>query len=95
MDAGDVGRLMFGRPSRLRLALWIHQHAGPRFFQSEPPKTVIAQSATGIELGRLVDLGMLVEHREPANRRVYYERTRSPLWSIIVAASKVVEPVDK
>lgn len=95
MDAGDVGRLLFGRPSRLRLALWVHQHAGPRFFQSEPPKTVIAQSATGAELSRLVDLGMLTEYREPSSRRVYYERTRSPLWGIIAAAAKVVDPVDK
>jgi hypothetical protein len=80
---------MFGRPSRLRLALWIQRHAGDRFYQSEPPKSVIAQSAAGGEFSRLVALGMLTEHREAANRRVYYERTRSPLWSIVSAADTV------
>ena len=94
MEAAEVGRLLFGRPSRLRLALWIHQHRGQRFYQSEPPKTVIAQSAAGGELTRLVDLGMLVEHREPTNRRVYYERTGSALWTIITAAAKVIDPLE-
>jgi hypothetical protein len=92
MDPGEVGRLMFGRPSRLRLALWIHQRDGRPFYQSEPPDSVIAQSAAGTELRRLVHLGMVTEHRETGSRRVYYHRTNSALWNIIVAAARVLDP---
>ena len=38
MDVHQVGKLLFGRPCRLELALWITRHDKPRFFQSEPPK---------------------------------------------------------
>lgn len=93
MEPGEIGRLLFGRPSRLRLALWIHQRDGRPFYQSEPPPKVIAQSAAGTELRRFIHLGMLTEHRETGSRRVYYQRTNSPLWSIIVAAARVVDPV--
>jgi len=44
------------------------------------------------ELGRLVRLGMLVEERRDDARRVYYERTDSPLWKIIQAAADVTSP---
>ena len=43
------------------------------------------------ELGRLVRLGMLEEARPDDSRRVYYERTDSPLWKIIQAAAEVIE----
>ncbi len=92
MDVGEVGRLLFGRPCRLRVALWIQGRGGHRFYQSEPPDEVIPQSAAGTELRRFVHLGMLTEHRETGSRRVYYETTTSPLWSIIGAAARVVGP---
>ena len=41
-------------------------------------------------LGRLVRLGML-EERPDDSRRIYYERTESPLWKIIQAAADVIE----
>ena len=44
------------------------------------------------ELGRLVRLGMLDEVRPDDARRVYYDRTDSPLWKIIEAAADVVDP---
>lgn len=91
-DVGEVGRLLFGRPCRLRVALWIHSRGAARFYQSEPPDEVIPQSAAGTELRRFVHLGMLTEHREAGSRRVYYETTGSPLWSIIVAAARVMGP---
>ena len=87
-----MGKLLFGRPCRLALALWIVRHDKPRFYQSEPPRDVILQGDLANELGRLVSLGMLVEERRDDARRVYYERTGSPLWKIIEAAADVLEP---
>jgi hypothetical protein len=49
------------------------------------------QSDLADELGRLVRLGMLDEERRDDARRVYYERTDSPLWNIIQAAADVLE----
>ncbi len=86
-----MGRLLFGRPCRLALALWIVRHDKPRFYQSEPPREVISQGQAAKELGRLVRLGMLEEDRPDDARRVYYERTGSPLWAIIQAAADVFE----
>lgn len=91
MDVDEVGRLLFGRPCRLALALWIVRHDKPRFYQSEPPREVISQGQAAKELGRLVRLGMLEEDRPDDARRVYYERTGSPLWAIIQAAADVFE----
>jgi hypothetical protein len=42
--------------------------------------------------GDLVRPGMLEEERPDDARRVYYERTDSPLWRIIDAAAGVVDP---
>ena len=91
MDAREVGGELFGRPCRLTLALWIVRHDKPRFYQSEPPPEVIRQGDAAKELGRLVRLGMLEEERPDDSRRVYYERTDSPLWKIIQAAADVIE----
>jgi hypothetical protein len=90
LDVNHVGKLLFGRPCRLALALWIVRHDKPRFYQSEPPRDVILQSDLAKELGRLVSLGMLLEERPDDVRRVYYERTDSPLWEIIKAAADVL-----
>jgi hypothetical protein len=87
-----VGGELFGRPCRLPLALWIVRHDKPRFYQSEPPREVILQGAVAEELGRLVRLGMLEVERRDEVRRVYYERTDSPLWQIIQAAADVIGP---
>jgi hypothetical protein len=91
LDAHEVGGELFGRPCRLTLALWIVRRDKPRFYQSEPPREVIQQSAVAVETGRLVRLGMLEEQRPDDSRRVYYERTDSPLWKIIEAAADVIE----
>jgi hypothetical protein len=91
MDTQQVGGQLFGRPCRLALAIWIVRRDKPRFYQSEPPRDVIQQSAVAIEAGRLVRLGMLDELRPDDSRRVYYERTDSPLWKIIEVAADVIE----
>lgn len=92
MDAHEVGGLLFGRSCRLALALWIVRRDKPSFYQSEPPREIIQQSAVALEASRLVRLGMLEELRPDDSRRVYYERTDSPLWNIIQAAADVIEP---
>jgi hypothetical protein len=91
LDVNHVGKLLFGRPCRLALALWIVRHDKPRFYQSEPPRDVIWQGDLAKELSRLVSLGMLLEERPDDVRRVYYERTDSPLWEIIKAAADVID----
>ena len=85
-----MGKLLFGRPCRLALALWIVRH-DKRFYQSEPPREVILQGDAAKELGRLVRLGMLEEERRDDSRRIWYERTGSPLWKIIQAAAEAIE----
>jgi hypothetical protein len=39
----------------------------------------------------LVRLGMLEEDHPDDSRRIYYERTDSPLWKIMQAAARVIE----
>jgi len=90
LDVKDVGKELFGRPCRLALALWVLEHHKSRFYQSEPPREVILQGEVAKELRRLVRLGMLEELRPDDARRVYYDRTDSPLWKIIEAAADVV-----
>jgi hypothetical protein len=92
LDAREVGKQLFGRPCRLALALWILRQDKPRFYQSEPPREVILQGELAKELSRLVRLGMLEEDRPDDGRRVYYNRTDSPLWKIIQAAADVIQP---
>jgi hypothetical protein len=91
VDVDQVGKLLFGRACRLKLALWIACRDKPQFFQSEPPKEVILPSDAAKELGQLVRLGMLVEERPDGDRRVWYIRTDSRLWEIIDAAVEALE----
>jgi hypothetical protein len=91
LDVNEVGKQLFGRPCRLTLALWIVRH-DKRFYQSEPPREVILQSDLADELSRLVRLGMLHEDRPDDTRRVYYERTNSPLWKIFESAAELFDP---
>jgi hypothetical protein len=93
VDYGELGHRLFGRSCRLTLALWILKHESDRFFQSQPPKSIISQSAVGSELNRLVELGMLTIVPNDGGRRVYYQRTQSPLWTIIEAARNAVPKV--
>lgn len=92
MNLDEVGRLLFGRKGRLKLAIWIVRRDKPTFFQSEPPREVDVPSAVRVELSKFVALGMLHEERPDADRRVYYTRTDSRLWKIIEAAAEVMEP---
>ena len=53
---------------------------------------MILQSDASDELNLLVRLGMLHEDRPDDTRRVYYERTVSPLWKIFESAAEAIEP---
>jgi hypothetical protein len=91
LDAREVSKELFGRPCRLPLALWIVRNHKSRFYQSEPPREVILPGDLAKELGHFVRLGMLEVERRDDARRVYYERTSSPLWNIIEAAADALD----
>jgi hypothetical protein len=91
VEVDTLGRVLFGRSCRLRLALWILEQSDRRFYQSEPPPSVIVQSAAAIELQRLVSIGMLRVSPQKERRRVYYERTNSRLWSAIETIRDTLE----
>jgi len=89
----ELGEVLFGRSLRLAVAAWIRTNESEMFFQAEVAKGVdYAQSGVSQELDRLGALGMLQKvPRSPGDRRQYYLRTSSPLWSIIDAALEVVD----
>lgn len=89
MEATRVSKLLFGRPCRLPVALWVLQQ-GKRFHQSRPP-TFGTTSHSNIreELARLVELEM-VAREEPGDGRVYYEKVESPLWEVIDRAATIL-----
>lgn len=91
IEIGQVGHLLFGRETRLRLAIWVLSLDQARFYQSEPPRSCGAATAIRQELSRLVDLGMLIEERSDKGGRIYYHRSDSPLWKIIDTVRRVVE----
>ena len=50
MDATQASALLFGRPCRLPLLLWLLDHPKGRIFQSEPPAYLGARTAVREEL---------------------------------------------
>lgn len=84
-----VGRGLFGRRVRLDVALWASHHR--TFFQKEAAEGIAySVSAVREELERLASLGMLNKIILPGDRRVYYTRSESPLWSIIEATERAL-----
>lgn len=92
MEATRVSALLFGRPCRLPLMLWLLDHPKGRIFQSEPPTELGARTAIREELSRLSQVGLLDEERPDGDPQVYYVRTDSPLWDIVRAAREVISP---
>lgn len=87
-----IGKLMFGRPSRLHLLLWIVQQDGKLFYQGEAVAgTGLASSAVSQELGQLEELEMLMRMPTGSDRRVFYERTNSSLWAVAEAATEAIK----
>jgi hypothetical protein len=74
---------MFGRPTRLRLLLWIASKRGEVFYQGQAVEgTDAAPSAISKELGQLEALQMLQRVAPDGSRRVYYEVLDSSLWAL-------------
>ena len=88
-----TGELLFGRALRLRLALWVAGREDPVFFQGEAARGVdYAASAVIQELDRLDRLGMVTRlPRSAGDRRQYYARTDSPLWTVVAATSAALD----
>jgi hypothetical protein len=95
VELSDVGKRVFGRPLRLLTAVWILDHK--RFYQAEATEGVRAlsgpdgarvdQAAVTQELDRFVDLKLIDrEDKEGGQRRQYYGRLDTPLWSVFEAA---------
>ena len=93
-NADDLGKLLFGRPLRLRVLLWV-RGTEAAFFQAEAASGVTySAAAVTSELDRLVDLEMVRRFSRPNNvGRLYYQRTASPLWAIAdVVAEVLLQP---
>jgi hypothetical protein len=90
VDATRVSALLFGRPCRLPLLLWLLDHPKGKIFQSEPPSHLGVRTAIREELARFTRAGLLEEERPDGDPRVYYVRTNSPLWEIVRTARDVV-----
>lgn len=86
-----MSAVLFGRPCRLPLLLWLLAHPKGRIFQSEPPSHLGVRTAVREELARFTRAGLLEEERPDGDSRVYYVRTDSPLWEIVRTARQAVE----
>lgn len=88
---------LFGRPVRLLTAAWVASNPSPKFWQGEAHLGVKATAPRGLsvtpkdviqELDRLIELKMLKSlPKVPGDRRVYYQRLKSPLWKIVETAT--------
>lgn len=94
MEATRISDLIFGRPCRLPLLLWILDNPKDRFFQSEPPLEIGARTAVRQELERMTRAGLLTEERPDGEARVYYVRTPGPLWEVVRAARQAIEELN-
>lgn len=90
-----LGRLLFGRPLRLRLGIWIAEHEGPYFYQREAAEGIgFDPGHVSRELETFVDLGMIVRiARERGNAPQYYSRTSSRAWDIFKAAKTALADI--
>lgn len=99
-----MGKRVFGRPLRLLTAVWILDHE--RFYQGEatdgvrelsgPAGPKVDQPAVTQELDRFVDLRLIDrKDKEDGQRRQYYERLDTPLWSVFVAARDSAPYLDR
>lgn len=88
-----LGKLLFGRPVRLRVLLWVFDRGDAVFYQSEAAQGVdYSPTSVASELDRLEALGMLRKFGRPVgNERQNYVRVDHPYWSIVAAAQSSLE----
>ncbi|MEM7093169.1 MAG: hypothetical protein AAF567_09220 [Actinomycetota bacterium] len=84
----QVGKILFGRPLRLRVLLYVLERLdddAASFYQKEAAQAVdYGASAVTTELDRLIDLGMLARVEVEGSRRLYYQPLGdNPLWNAI------------
>lgn len=104
IDAADrCGRLLFGKPSRLRLGMWIatrEAHGQRTFCQVEYwdwlAERGLPKHPLGADLRRFEQLEMLrerfdVEDLRYGRRARWWTRLESPLWDILLIASVVLD----
>jgi DNA-binding MarR family transcriptional regulator len=93
VEIAEISRLLFGRPLRLVLLVWILERPDTAFFQSEPARALGCSTSNVVEeLGRFLELGLVSEvPRTDGERRQYYLRDDgNPLWTIVRAAALAV-----
>jgi DNA-binding transcriptional ArsR family regulator len=92
VDEALLGDRLFGRRARLALARWVLERTEPVFFQGEAVSgTGLPQSNVREELSRLIELGMVsMLPRGSGDRRQYYLRQPSRIWSAIDAAASAI-----
>jgi hypothetical protein len=90
-----LGRLMFGRPLRIQLAIWITEQVEPYFFQKEAALGVdYDPSNVGAELETFVALRMITKFpRETRSAPQYYSRVDSALWTVVLAVRQSAQSV--
>ncbi len=88
-----LGKLLFGRPVRLRVLLWVFSRGAAVFYQSEAATGVgYSAGAVAAELDRLETLGMVTKFGRPVgNERQNYVRVDHRYWDIVAAAKSSLE----
>ncbi len=89
-----LGKLLFGRPIRLRVLLWVLDRGDAVFFQAEAASGVDYKSSTAVaaELDRLERLGMVRRYGRPiGNERQNYVRLESDYWNIVAVTRASLE----
>jgi hypothetical protein len=91
----QVGKLLFGRPGRLRLAEWIlsRDSAQGRFFYQQEAVWGTADVPNEVQqnLAQFCAAGLVAKSpRNVGQRRQYYVVLDTPLWKIFRAAVEVL-----
>lgn len=84
MDDSELLKRLFGRPTRIHLALWVIGRDREPFYLLEAQTALLrdghALSATRAEVQTLLHCGLLIE--TPDGNRKYYTPTESPWWDV-------------
>lgn len=100
VEREELAKLLVGRPGRLRLAGWILSNVAvdAYFYQDE------ARQGTGDvinevrqNLQHLETLGLIrTAYRDPGpGRRLYYQRTASPVWAVYEATLTAIATIER
>jgi hypothetical protein len=91
-DTAEIGKRLFGRPTRLTLGLYFVQIEQTSYLSEiSGALPEVAASAIAQELANFVELGLLDRHEVTGIRRVYYTRTASPWWRIFETVAAVMD----